>query len=194
VTMPASAGVKRGKLYPVQGQIGGRNPCGATRRGRGALPSPRVGRTSRRATGGPDGWPSATAQAAVTELGLQIASLTTDSPPKRGDRAHRIDRAFQRGGLRITPRAGCARPSPDQRREDGRGQRDDRDRSNRSSARHEHDEDCEPRDRGRHPDPARSARADDTDCDPGSRDPDEGREDRRPADENDQEEREVLYR
>src|SRR6187551_1226936 len=50
--MPASAGVKRGKLYPVQGQIGGRNPTG-NRRGRGALPSPRVGRMSRRATGGP---------------------------------------------------------------------------------------------------------------------------------------------
>jgi hypothetical protein len=46
-------GVKRGKLHPEQGQIGGRNPCGATRRGRGALPSPRVGRKSRRATGGP---------------------------------------------------------------------------------------------------------------------------------------------
>jgi hypothetical protein len=49
--MPASAGVKRGKLYPVQGQIGGRNSAG-NRRGRGALPSPRVGRRSRRATGG----------------------------------------------------------------------------------------------------------------------------------------------
>jgi len=47
-----SVGVKRGKLHPEQGQIGGRNPCGATRRGRGALPSPRVGRMSRRATGG----------------------------------------------------------------------------------------------------------------------------------------------
>jgi hypothetical protein len=46
-------GVKRGKLHPEQGQIGGRNPRGATRRGRGALPSPRVGRKSRRATGGP---------------------------------------------------------------------------------------------------------------------------------------------
>ena len=43
------AGVKRGKLYPEQGQVGGRNPV---RRGRGALPSPRVGRMSRRATGG----------------------------------------------------------------------------------------------------------------------------------------------
>jgi hypothetical protein len=41
-----------GKLHPEQGQIGGRNPCGATRRGRGALPSPRVGRMSCRATGG----------------------------------------------------------------------------------------------------------------------------------------------
>jgi hypothetical protein len=48
-----AVGVKRGKLHPEQGQIGGRNPCGATRRGRGALPSPRVGRKSRRATGGP---------------------------------------------------------------------------------------------------------------------------------------------
>ena len=49
----SAVGVKRGKLHPEQGQIGGRNPCGATRRGRGALPSPRVGRMSRRATGGP---------------------------------------------------------------------------------------------------------------------------------------------
>ena len=47
-------GVKRGKLHPEQGQIGGRNPpAGNRRRGRGALPSPRVGRMSRRATGGP---------------------------------------------------------------------------------------------------------------------------------------------
>ena len=51
MTMPAASadGVKRGKLYPEQGQIGGRNPdC----RGRGALPSPRVGRTSRWVTVG----------------------------------------------------------------------------------------------------------------------------------------------
>jgi hypothetical protein len=74
-------GVKRGKLHPEQGQIGGRNPRGATRRGRGALPSPRVGRKSRRATGGPDGWPSPSAQVGGTELGLQTASLTF--PPLR---------------------------------------------------------------------------------------------------------------
>ena len=38
-----------GKLYLEQGQIGGRNPAC---RGRGALPSPRVGRTSLRVTAG----------------------------------------------------------------------------------------------------------------------------------------------
>ena len=73
-----SIGVKRGKLYPEQGRIGGRNPTpGNRRRGRGALPSPRVGRMSRRATDGLDGWPSPRLRKdRGTELGLQIASLT----------------------------------------------------------------------------------------------------------------------
>jgi hypothetical protein len=72
-----AVGVKRGKLHPEQGQIGGRNPCGATRRGRGALPSPRVGRMSRRATGGPRRMAiGRRREPAVTELGLQTASLT----------------------------------------------------------------------------------------------------------------------
>ena len=68
------AGVKRGKLYPEQGQIGGRPPGSP---GAGALPSPRVGRMSRRATGGPR-WMAIAAplRRCGTELGLQAASLT----------------------------------------------------------------------------------------------------------------------
>src|SRR4029079_19763928 len=52
-TLGTVNGVKRGKLHPEQGQIGGRNPSVRKhRRGGGALPSPRVGRMSRRATDG----------------------------------------------------------------------------------------------------------------------------------------------
>ena len=72
-----------GKLHPEQGQIGGRNPCRATGRGRGALPSPRVGRMSRRATDGPR-WMAITGRRPAptgTELGLQTASLAE----RRGD-------------------------------------------------------------------------------------------------------------
>jgi hypothetical protein len=64
--------VKRGKLYPEQGQIGGQAPV---RRDDGALPGPRVGRTSRRATGGHRWMTVAAGRARGTELGLQAVSL-----------------------------------------------------------------------------------------------------------------------
>src|SRR5687768_12632012 len=94
---PASAGgVKRGKLHPEQGQVGGRNPV---RRGRGALPSPRVGRRSRRATGGLR-WMAITASNRGTELGLQTASLTIPSRPggQPDDPEGRDDRGRDRQG------------------------------------------------------------------------------------------------
>ena len=75
----AAAGASRrrsetGKLHPEQGQIGGRN------RGqpRGEVRCPALGSAARAVeqSAAPDGWPSATASAAATELGLQTASLT----------------------------------------------------------------------------------------------------------------------
>src|SRR5688500_10007217 len=81
--MPAKAGVKRGKLYPEQGQIGGRfpacrDPC--------ALHSPRVGRMSRRATGGPR-WMAIVSSLwrRGTELGLQAALADVPPMPCHGD-------------------------------------------------------------------------------------------------------------
>ena len=76
--MPAKAGVKRGKLYPEQGQIGGRPPGSPGSR---ALHSPRVGRMSRRATDGLR-WMAIAAplRRGGTELGLQAASLTITAP------------------------------------------------------------------------------------------------------------------
>ena len=56
-----------GKPHLEQGQIGGRNPRRATGRGRGALPSPRVGRTSRRVTDDLR-WMAITAGASAPEL------------------------------------------------------------------------------------------------------------------------------
>ena len=102
------AGVKRGKLYPEQGQIGGRNPCGATRRGRGALPSPRVGRMSRRVTGGLR-WMAIRRDASRgdrTRLTDRLADTSTS--PRRRDPRHRSDpRDRQRGGARVHDTAAC---------------------------------------------------------------------------------------
>src|ERR1044071_9729700 len=87
--MPARAGVKRGKLYPEQGQIGGRQARFA---GKGALPSPRVGRMSRRVTGGLRWMAIAVPfRRGGTELGLQaaLADVTcAHSNPDVGVEAH----------------------------------------------------------------------------------------------------------
>src|SRR5439155_26884993 len=86
-----AVGVKRGKLYPEQGQVRGRNPV---RRGRGALPSPRVGRMNRRATGG-QRWMAITASNRGTELGLQAASLARILGPPQSSSGRKMCAARQ---------------------------------------------------------------------------------------------------
>ena len=90
--MPSAAqagdGVKRGKLHPEQGQIGGRNPCGATRSGErcAAQPSGRPQEPSGDRRPEMDGHPRCAVRQCGTELGLQIASLThaiTGPGPRR---------------------------------------------------------------------------------------------------------------
>jgi hypothetical protein len=74
------AGVKRGKLYPEQGQIGGRPPGSPGVR---ALHSPRVGRTSRRVTDGLRWMAIAVPlRRCGTELGLQAALADVPFAPR----------------------------------------------------------------------------------------------------------------
>ena len=80
-----------GKLHPEQGQIGGRNPCGVTRRGRGALPSPRVGRMSRRVTAG-------------------LRWMAIRDGVRRRDRTRRTDRPRWSPPVAWTPDPACPPP------------------------------------------------------------------------------------
>ena len=128
----ARDGVKRGKLYPEQGQVGGRNPV---RRGRGALPSPRVGRTSRRATAGLR-WMAITATSASRDrtrltgrlAGEILGRLASRSSASTSEGERRLvaevagSGPSPRRGGRCAPRCRCCRrPSPRRDRRSGSG-------------------------------------------------------------------------
>src|SRR3954463_13247698 len=83
---PAAGRSETGKLYPEQGQIGGRNPV---RRGRGALPSPRVGRTSRRVTGGPR-WMTVARFAEAAGHRTRLTDRLADAPTRSDAASGRV--------------------------------------------------------------------------------------------------------